>query len=194
MEAEGRRTLLDRARAGDPEALVELLESCANRIGAALRRAATFGNADDFREAQDEATLQIVRSFGTYRAIDGAEICTWMYSVAYKVGAQFSRAQTRRKRAVEAASTDHRIARQLDEPVQADADLLRQADRELVRKVVARLSDDHRRVLLMHEVDGLSYDEIADILMIAPATVGSRLNRAKRAALQLYRELDDDDG
>ena len=56
-----------------------------------------------------------------------------------------------------------------------------QLDGLLVRKAVAKLSDEHRTVVGMVLVEGLSYQEVADILDVPIGTVMSRLSRARRA-------------
>ena len=59
-------------------------------------------------------------------------------------------------------------------------------DREVLRGALSKLSEEHREVVLMHEVDGLTYQEAADLLGIPVGTVKSRLHHAflnLRAAL-----------
>jgi RNA polymerase sigma-70 factor (ECF subfamily) len=51
-------------------------------------------------------------------------------------------------------------------------------DREVLRLAMARLSDDHREVVLLHELEGLTYEEVAVILEIPVGTVKSRLHHA----------------
>jgi RNA polymerase sigma-70 factor (ECF subfamily) len=51
-------------------------------------------------------------------------------------------------------------------------------DREALRRALAQLSDDHREVVLLHEVEGLTYDEVAEILRVPAGTVKSRLHHA----------------
>jgi RNA polymerase sigma-70 factor, ECF subfamily len=64
-------------------------------------------------------------------------------------------------------------------------------DRETVRSALAKLSPEHREVVFLREWDGLSYDEIGQILGIPSGTVKSRLHHA---FLQLRRHLEPSDG
>jgi RNA polymerase sigma-70 factor (ECF subfamily) len=56
-------------------------------------------------------------------------------------------------------------------------------------RAVAALAEDQRRALLLREVDGLSYDEIADLMDCPPGTVRSRIFRAREAVASKLREL-----
>lgn len=53
-------------------------------------------------------------------------------------------------------------------------------DRELLRKAILALSAEHREAVVMHEIEGLSYDEIAEVLNVPSGTVKSRLFHAFR--------------
>jgi RNA polymerase sigma-70 factor, ECF subfamily len=59
-------------------------------------------------------------------------------------------------------------------------DLMRAEARESVKRVVGKLSPDQRVVIVLRYTEGLSYDEIAEILECSPGTVASRLNRAHK--------------
>jgi RNA polymerase sigma-70 factor (ECF subfamily) len=51
-------------------------------------------------------------------------------------------------------------------------------DREVLRQAMAKLSSDHREVVVLHELDGLTYEEVAQILGVPVGTVKSRLHHA----------------
>jgi len=51
-------------------------------------------------------------------------------------------------------------------------------NRELLRNALAKLSDEHREAVLLHEIEGLSYDEAAEVLGVPAGTVKSRLHHA----------------
>ena len=57
----------------------------------------------------------------------------------------------------------------------------------LVRKAMNKLSEDHRSIIVLREMQGMSYEHIAEILSIEVGTVRSRLNRA-RAQLKAFLE------
>ncbi|RYG44261.1 RNA polymerase sigma factor [bacterium] len=76
---------------------------------------------------------------------------------------------------------------ELDPERSGDADGERTiVDREALRGALARLSDDHREVVMLHEVEGLTYEEASSVLGIPVGTVKSRLHHA---FLNLRREV-----
>ncbi len=58
--------------------------------------------------------------------------------------------------------------------------MLRDERVSLVRRAIDTLTDEHQRILVLREMDGFAYEEIADILEISIGTVRSRLSRARR--------------
>jgi RNA polymerase sigma-70 factor (ECF subfamily) len=85
----------------------------------------------------------------------------------------------------------------LDEAVHGSSDafdpeaaLLRTADRELVHEALGELAVEFREAIVLRELEGLSYKEIAEVTGVPPGTVMSRLSRARRAlAERLARRL-----
>src|SRR5205085_8896692 len=75
----------------------------------------------------------------------------------------------------------------LDSAERADERLLREERAVQVQRALARLSDEHRTILVLREIDDYDYDEIAKILQLPVGTVRSRLHRAR---LQLKEQLD----
>ena len=67
---------------------------------------------------------------------------------------------------------------------QPDAQMLRSEDVNLVHKALALLSEDHRSILVLREMEDMAYEEIAEVLQISIGTVRSRLNRARFALKQ----------
>jgi RNA polymerase sigma-70 factor, ECF subfamily len=69
---------------------------------------------------------------------------------------------------------------------EADASERTLIDRQLLRQALAKLSPEHREAVLLHEIEGLSYDEAALVVGVPPGTIKSRLHYA---FLQLRRSL-----
>ncbi|MFN9604649.1 MAG: sigma-70 family RNA polymerase sigma factor, partial [Planctomycetota bacterium] len=65
-----------------------------------------------------------------------------------------------------------------------DDRLSRNEDVQLVHQALALVSEDHRSILVLREMEDLAYEEIADVLGISIGTVRSRLNRARAALKQ----------
>lgn len=112
-----------------------------------------------------------------------SELKTWLFGIALNHCRNLHR-KVRHEDPVEWLRTDGR------EPAIDGLDS-QIVDREALRTALAKLSDEHREVVLMHEIDGLTYQETADLLDIPVGTVKSRLHHAfanLRAALRGQEE------
>jgi RNA polymerase sigma-70 factor (ECF subfamily) len=166
------RQLVVRIQAGDRQAFEQLLDSYETRV---YRLALRFtGCVPDAEDVTQEIFLAIYKGIGNFRG--NSTLGTWIYRIAMNHCLEF-----RRKRRLEVlpydeeltlASTDWR-----KDPVQS-------ADRqELSAKVEAAincLSPMHRDVIVLHELQGLTYQEVAATLNVPVGTVKSRLSNAFR--------------
>jgi RNA polymerase sigma-70 factor (ECF subfamily) len=163
--------LVRAAQAGDRRALERLLELHHDRVYAVCRRMA--GNDADARDATQEALLAIVRGLPKF---DGrAALGTWVYRVATNACLDELRRRSRRPDPV-----DHRErveARTAGTPGH-DQQLV---DRLAIDEALAALPDEFRAAVVLRDVGGLDYAEIAEVLAIPPGTVRSRIARGRAA-------------
>ncbi len=134
----------------------------------------------DASEAEDlaqEAFLRAHRQRATLR--DQAALESWLYHIATHVSIDRLRQRARTvQRQVDTAVEDMPIADR-DQPSQLA--VLQQTEMsECVQRYVASLSDAYKAVLLLHDADGLTANEIAHLLQIPLSTVKMRLHRARR--------------
>ncbi len=177
------RAAADGARAGDPEAfraLVEETHATVFRLAAAL--------VSDRDEAADVTQEAYVRAWGRIGELrDGAAALGWLCRIARTVAHERRRSWWRRIRAPLDALAGEPAPRESDPDAAADA-----AERAgAVRAALAKLPEKHRVVLALRELEGMSYDEIADALGVPVGTVESRQHRARAAlarALGPFRE------
>ncbi len=171
------------ARGGDPDAFARLVEQHEGRIyRLALRMTLS---PDDAAELTQEAFLSAWRALPSFRG--RSSFSTWLYRLAYNACIDFLRREKRR-RAIFADPIETWAGDIREEPDgRSDpARLLeRQSDREAVRAGLAALSEAHRQVLTLRELEGLSYAEIADLIGVSEGTVKSRLNRARLALREI---------
>ena len=72
-----------------------------------------------------------------------------------------------------------REVRDEDESSRPDVDVVRKERIAMVREAIEELSDEHRQIILLKDIQGLSYAEIGSILNLEAGTVASRLSRAR---------------
>jgi RNA polymerase sigma-70 factor (ECF subfamily) len=153
--------LVRRAQRGDAAALEALLRELAPYLGRICGAIAL----DDGDDALQDALVLVVRHLPTLR--EPLALRAWARRIAVREARRT--ANGGRSVPVDAAE----LAR-----VPVAGDPSRDAD---VRAVLAGLSPEHRAVLVLRHLEGLSEEEVAGVLDVAPGTVKSRANRAKAA-------------
>lgn len=182
--------LVQRARAGDRDAFRELVERHQRKI-AALALGMTR-NRDDALDIVQETFAKAYQSLDRFKGDAG--FYTWVYRIAYNVCVDHQRREAKQPRvplegddgseAVPVAQAGGGL--QTDQPF----DRARSAEiGERVRNAIAELTPDHRAVILLREVEGLSYTEISEVLDCPKGTVMSRLHYARRQLQARLREL-----
>jgi RNA polymerase sigma-70 factor (ECF subfamily) len=162
--------LIRLVRAGDRRALEALLHRHYPRLWAVCRQ--MTGHDADASDATQNAMIAIVRGLPGF---DGrSRFATWAYRVAVNASLDEIRRRTRR-------ATDP-----LDEttlPVVAGAD--QGIERVQVDAALRRLPPDYRAAVVLRDLCGLDYAEIAEVLEIPPGTVRSRISRGRAALVPL---------
>ncbi len=176
------RALVDRARAGDTgafEALVRRYQGWVFTL--ALRM------LGDRPEAEDVAQEIFLKAYRGLKRFKGASrFSTWLYAIASHHCLNQLAARRRRPRPYGGGRTNQdgndppALADQLADPApRADA-LLERADLlRIVQAELANLTEEHRIILVLRDIQGLSYEEIAQTLRLELGTVRSRLHRAR---------------
>ncbi len=140
------------------------------------------GGTEDARDIVQEAFVQAFLKLSTFQ--QASAFYTWLYRIAFNVAAS----HRRRKRPT--VSVDHVREMTGQEPADVHPgpeQRMEQAERcRQVEEAIATLSEEHRMVLVLREIDGCCYETIAEILDLPIGTVRSRLHRAR---LQLREQL-----
>ena len=182
--------LVNRCAAGDEVACTELVAEHQRMVfHLALH---LLGDHDEALDLSQEVFLNVFRTIGRFRG--QSALRTWIYRIVINQARNRQRWWKRRHRS-EQVSLDERLEVDGDLPPAGDAD---DPDRmfgqkELATRIwdaLARLPFDQRTVVVLREIDGLSYDEIAFSLGVAVGTVKSRLTRAREALRSQLREAD----
>ena len=162
---------LDRLRAGDAGAFERLVTEYQHRVfGVALRMLGSRAEAEDVAQ---EVFLRVYRSVAGFRG--EASLSTWLYGITSRLCLS---------RLVSAGSRQARLSEPVnDDTVRDPGDPAASAERaELgaaLAEAIAALPDERRIVVILRDVEGLSYEEIATALDLEPGTVRSRLHRAR---------------
>jgi RNA polymerase sigma-70 factor, ECF subfamily len=180
-DVDGREAaLVERCTAGDEEACAELVathQRMVYSLGLHL-----LGDRDEALDLSQEVFLRVFRTLSSFRG--QSALRTWIYRIVVNQARNRQRWWRRRHRS-DQVSLDQHLQQYGD--MQSTGDVL--PDRLLASKETAeriwqalsRLPFDQRTALILREVDGLRYEEIAFSLGVAVGTVKSRLTRARQA-------------
>lgn len=173
--------LVSRAKQGDQDAFSQLVEANQNKIYTLALR--MTGSPEDGADLAQEAFLRAWRSLPSFQG--ESNFSTWLYRLTSNLCIDFLRRE-KRCRAITAAvpldgEEDSPPAQVPDHRFTPESELERKELRAAVDRGLSKLSDDHRQVLVLRELEGLSYTEIADRLELEEGTVKSRIARARMA-------------
>ena len=181
------RGLVEECCRGDAQAfarLVALHEGMVFNLAARL-----LGDPEEARDASQDVFLQVFRTLGRFEG--RSSLRTWIFRIVVNHCRNRQRWWRRRRKDRCCALEDLTAAQEARLPAGAQGESpYEQARRgeqaRLVQAALLRLSFDHRAVLILREVQGLSCDQVAAALRVPEGTVKSRLARAREA---LRREL-----
>lgn len=144
-----------------------------------------LGNADDAFDVSQETFIKAYKSLGAFRG--DSKFSTWLYKICQNAAKDYLRSKSRHRTvSLTAYGDDDTKEIQLDIPDedpsnQPGSSLEREESRKAVREAISQLSEDHKSVIVLRDIEGYSYDEISEILNLEIGTVKSRLNRARLA-------------
>ncbi len=172
--------LIEVTRAGDAAAFGQLVQKYQDRLYNTL--AHQLGSAEDARDVLQDAFVQAFLKLDSFRG--GSRFYTWLYRIALNL------AISHRRRSKPTASLDKTRDETGQEPADRDCPpegrLVQQETVDQVQQALGELEDEFRQVLVLREMDGCSYEAIAEMLDLPVGTVRSRLHRAR---MQLREKL-----
>lgn len=185
------RTLVERAQAGEAAAFDQLVDLYKDRIYSFVARM-----VGDPAEAEDIAQEAFVKAYRNLRSFRGASTFqTWLYRIASNLTIDASRRRRRRDNTFSLDAPldgeEGEVARELqDTSDPGPAHDLEVAElRRQVHRAIQQLSPKLRTVVVLYELQGLSYEEIAEILRCPLGTIKSRLFNARLELKQKLQKL-----
>lgn len=170
------RRLIAETLGGRPDAFGELVRRYQDRLFNAVLR--VVDNADDALDVVQDSFVNAYSSLASFKG--DAEFYTWLYRIAFNTA--ISARRKRRSLISLEAGRDGEGA--IDPPDPSDenrpgAALERSEDEAALQDALNRLSHEHRVVLVLKDIEGLKYEQIADVLDVPIGTIRSRIHRAR---------------
>jgi len=188
--------LLRRLRARDERAFEEVVVLYRDRVFGLILR--MVGNREEAEDLAQEVFITVLKSIDSFRG--EAKFSTWLYRIAanhtknrmkylqrraYKATSEYDEAA---ERAVERGEAPSATRAFNPEAAMAGAQLDR-----VMQGAIAELDEDHRELVVLRDMEELSYEEIVDITGLNEGTVKSRLHRARTALKEIVqRRLKED--
>jgi RNA polymerase sigma-70 factor (ECF subfamily) len=177
--------LVARAQKGDRKAFTRLVIEHQNRVFSYLYR--MLGNAYEAEEVAQEVFIAAFRFISGFRG-EGS-LCTWLLRIASNMYKNRIRYNVRRKRSQESCiddkveQPDYRpIGERPDNP---EALVATQQMEVALHEAISRLPEDFREVLVLRDIELLSYEQIQELTGLAEGTVKSRIHRARSMLTRL---------
>ncbi|MEJ2483280.1 MAG: sigma-70 family RNA polymerase sigma factor [Gemmatimonadota bacterium] len=157
--------LLQAARAGDARAMESLYREHSGRVYSVVRR--LVGDDHLAEDVSQEAWVRAFEKLGSFRG--EAAFGTWMHRLAVNTALNQLRRRKRRPD-VESAAEPPSSGPEPDDRI---------LNQRVLGQALDRLPDGYRKVLVMHDVEGMTHDEIAEKLGVAVGTSKSQLHKAR---------------
>jgi RNA polymerase sigma-70 factor (ECF subfamily) len=168
--------LIIKASLGDNNAFKEIYQSCSGFVYSVALR--IVNNATDAEEVTQEVFIKMYRNLNSFAFRSSFK--TWLYRVATNCAINTYRQRAKEKN----RSADFEIASsQLEASVSTQPDAPKEEAENMLNKLLSCLSADERACIILREIEGLSYKEIATALKINLNTLRTRLRRAREAIL-----------
>ncbi len=172
-EGLGDEDLVARARAADTAAFAELYRRHRERV---YRLAYRFvGNKADALDLCQETFVKALESLGSFRG--SSSFSTWLTRIATNTCVDFCR-HSRVRQSV--PLDEHYMGSSATREPRPGQSLEREEVRQAVEEALAKLTPDHRAVFVLHTIEGLTYQEIAEAVGCPVGTVMSRLHYARK--------------
>lgn len=185
-ESEQDRKLIVRAQAGDASAFRLLVERHQRRVFAIAL--GLVRDEQDAREIAQEAFLRVHKGLNQFHG--GSSFFTWLYRIVTNLSIDLMRKPSRREAELHFALEVEDADSSLLPPAENDPyDAVRRTQLSArIQLALEQLPPYHRGVILMREVEGMSYEEMAEAMQVSKGTIMSRLFHARK---KLQRALSD---
>ena len=182
------RDLVRESRAGDTEAFRELVERYQRKVAAVAM--GMVHNRDDALELTQETFVKAFENIDKFKG--ESSFYTWLYRIVVNLGIDFQRRERRHPtvaiedRAIGSGDITDEMANQHASDPYREVRAHEIGDR--VSQAINELTPDHKAVILLREVEGLSYDEISRVMQCSKGTVMSRLHYARKKLQSKLRD------
>ncbi len=182
------KTLIEKIKKGDIDAFSDLVTRYEKKaLNFAYRM---LKNSEEAEDATQEAFFKVFDKIHTFHG--KSSFSTWFYTILNNICLDILRKRTRRAEVVSISQTsndDNEYELQIEDTSDGPFEKLQKKDAKiLLEQALSKLSNEHRAVIVMRDINDLEYEEIAKILNVSLGTVKSRISRARLALRKILEE------
>lgn len=180
LEALDDRALVARSQEGSRDAFSALVTRYQERVVNLVLRG--LGDQDAAFDVAQEVFLKAYRGLARFQG--ESQFFTWLFRITMNETISARRRRDRRPRPLSLDRQGLDGERQQDPPdvtYEPGAEAARHDDAAMLQRAIAALEDEQAQVLLLRDIDGLSYQEIAEVLELPLGSVKSKIHRARLA-------------
>ncbi len=186
------KELLEKAKAGDVESFEILIQAVRQK---AYQIALSYlKNQEDAEDALQDSLLKIYRGLSRFQ--ETSRFSTWVYRVVVNTCLDHIKKNKRQKDRILSFSGEDReenpfdaVSMLRDESAEPERHMLQKEKTQIILACLERIAPSLREVVVLRDVQGFSYGEIAQILDISEGTVKSRLSRARQAVKEMFFQI-----
>ena len=178
--------LVERAAAGDKAAFEQIMIHSQQRVMSMSWR--ILGNEADARDASQEVFLRLYKYLGRFKPEQ--DFFAWLYRINVNVCRDMLKQRQNQNNRFRSFATEpeEEILDVPDEQPDAEQSLINAQRRELISRAIATLPFKERASIVLRDVEGLSTDEVAQILKSSSTTVRSQISSARRKIRDYCRQ------
>ena len=184
--AEDKR-LINLAKNGDVTAFEKLIEIYQSKVYNLAYK--MFGNPEDASDLAQEALIKIFKNISTFK--EESQFSTWIYRIAYNL--YVDELRKRKKFDVQSIDEQYEDSNEskitiIDNRPTPEQYVENKEKAEIVHNAINKLSAEHKAAIILRDIDGHTYEEIAEIQNCSLGTVKSRINRARGQLKEILSE------
>jgi RNA polymerase sigma-70 factor (ECF subfamily) len=176
--------LIERSRKGDSAAFGVLVERYQRRVVGVAQ--AVVHNQDDAIELAQETFVRAYENLSKFES--RSSFSTWLYRIAANLAIDFWRREGRHV-VLHGEDAENEIAKLPTAQGDSFKEVSRSELSARLKQALEELTPEHRAVILLREVEGMSYDEISDVLQCPRGTVMSRLHYARTHLRKILKDV-----
>jgi RNA polymerase sigma-70 factor (ECF subfamily) len=147
-----------------------------------------LGDYEACADIVQETMIKVYRNKDSYKSI--ARFSTWIYTIAGNLArTEYQRRKKRNIFSINSYGDDDETFDIPDESARPDVITDSGIKNEIIQKALLKVSDSYREMVVLRDIQEMSYDEIAEVTGIAVGTVKSRINRGRTQLQKLLKDI-----